>query len=172
MGFRAIDRIADDLGIKVNRGRFSSLVGEGMLDGEKILLLKPQTFMNLSGRAIREAVSFYKIDGEDLTVIYDDIDIPLGSIRIRKSGGPGTHNGMRSVVSELGTRDFSRIRIGIGGGSGSLVDYVIGPVPAEENARLDEAAEAAATAAEDIVRYGIDRAMNMDNTGKKKADEN
>lgn len=167
MGFHAVDRIAESLRVDVNRGRFQSLIGEGMADGEKIILCKPQTFMNLSGHALREICSFYKLPSDHLIVIYDDIDLPLGHLRIRKSGGPGTHNGMRSVVQQLGTEDFPRIRIGVGGNKGSLVDHVIGAVPKEERVLLEETAEAAAEAALDIIRLGIDRAMNLHNTKKE-----
>lgn len=166
MGFHAVDRIAETLRIDVNRGRFQSLIGEGDLDGEKVILCKPQTFMNLSGNALREICSFYKLPMSHVIVIYDDIDLPLGHLRIRKAGGPGTHNGMRSVVQQLGTEDFPRIRIGVGGNKGSLVNHVIGAVPKEERVRLEEAAQAASDAALDIIRLGADRAMNLHNTKK------
>lgn len=168
MGFRAIDRIAAHHGISVNRGKFRSLIGEGRIAGEKVVLVKPQTFMNLSGEALRSVVDFYKVPEENIILIYDDIDLPLGNIRIRKSGGPGTHNGMRSVVTHLGTCAFPRVRIGVGGGGSELVAHVIGSVPKEEQVVLDEAAEAAALAAEAILEDGPDLAMNRHNT--KKAD--
>ena len=97
MGFIAIDLLAEEFGIKVDKLKFKSLVGEGRIAGQRVLLMKPQTYMNLSGEAIREAVNFYKIEPEELIVIYDDIDIPTGTFRIRKKGSAGTHNGMRSV---------------------------------------------------------------------------
>lgn len=166
MGFKAIDHLAEKLGIEVNRAKFKGLIGEGRVGTEKVILLKPQTFMNLSGQSVREIMNFYKIPEENLIVIYDDFDLPIGSIRVRKSGGPGTHNGMKSVVSELGSRKFPRIRIGIGNSDGSTVQFVIGKVGSDEQKILDETAAAAAAAAEDVVRIGIENAMNIHNTRK------
>ena len=166
MGFKAIDHLAEKLGIEVNRAKFKGLIGEGRIGTEKVILLKPQTFMNLSGQSVREIMNFYKIPEENLIVIYDDFDLPIGSIRVRKSGGPGTHNGMKSVVSELGSRKFPRIRIGIGNSDGSTVQFVIGKVGSDEQKILDETAAAAAAAAEDVVRIGIENAMNIHNTRK------
>ena len=94
MGFKAIDAMASEFGIDVNRAKFKGLIGEGRIGSEKVILLKPQTYMNLSGQSVREIMNFYKIPEENLIVIYDDFDLPIGSIRVRKSGGPGTHNGM------------------------------------------------------------------------------
>jgi PTH1 family peptidyl-tRNA hydrolase len=121
--------------------------------------------MNNSGIAVREAAMYYNVPSSNVLVIYDDIDLPAGSIRIRKSGGPGTHNGMKSVVQQLGTKDFPRIRIGVGAGSGDedLVDRVIGKVSKSDQQILDEAAVEAARAIEDILRLGIDNAMNRHN---------
>lgn len=166
MGFKAIDHLAEKLGIDVNRAKFKGLIGEGRIGTEKVILLKPQTFMNLSGQSVREIMNFYKIPEENLIVIYDDFDLPIGSIRIRKSGGPGTHNGMKSVVSELGSRQFPRIRIGIGNSEGPTIQFVIGKVGNDEQRILDETAAAAAAAAEDVVRIGIENAMNIHNTRK------
>ena len=106
MGFKAIDAMASEFGIDVNRAKFKGLIGEGRIGSEKVILLKPQTYMNLSGQSVREIMNFYKIPEENLIVIYDDFDLPIGSIRVRKSGGPGTHNGMKSVIQELGSRKF------------------------------------------------------------------
>ena len=167
MGFIAVDRIAARAGIDVAKSRFRGLVGDGRIAGERVILLKPQTFMNLSGGSVREAASYYRVPDDHIIVIYDDIDIPLGSIRIRKAGGPGTHNGMRSVVSELGSEAFPRVRIGIGSDSGdSLVDHVIGKVPMDERRILDEAADRAAVIVEDMIGLGLDIAMNRHNVRK------
>ncbi len=164
MGFRAIDALASETGIEVKRSKFKGLYGKGTIAGEKVILLKPQTYMNLSGQSVREAAMYFNIPRENLIVIYDDIDIPIRSIRIRKSGGPGTHNGMKSVVKELGIKDFPRIRIGVGSNEGDdIIKHVIGKVSAKEQELLDEAAKAAAAAAEDIIRLGIDNAMNKHN---------
>lgn len=166
MGFKAIDAMASEFGIDVNRAKFKGLIGEGRIGSEKVILLKPQTYMNLSGQSVREIMTFYKIPEENLIVIYDDFDLPIGSIRVRKSGGPGTHNGMKSVVQELGSRKFPRVRVGIGSSDGSTIQFVIGKVGKDEQQILNEAAEAAASAAADIIRIGIENAMNIHNTRK------
>ena len=166
MGFKAIDAMASEFGIDVNRAKFKGLIGEGRIGTEKVILLKPQTYMNLSGQSVREIMNFYKIPEENLIVIYDDFDLPIGSIRVRKSGGPGTHNGMKSVVQELGSRKFPRVRVGIGSSDGSTIQFVIGKVGKDEQQILNEAAEAAASAAADIIRIGIENAMNIHNTRK------
>ena len=166
MGFKAIDAMASEFGIDVNRAKFKGLIGEGRIGSEKVILLKPQTYMNLSGQSVREIMNFYQIPEENLIVIYDDFDLPIGSIRVRKSGGPGTHNGMKSVVQELGSRKFPRVRVGIGSSDGSTIQFVIGKVGKDEQQILNEAAEAAASAAADIIRIGIENAMNIHNTRK------
>lgn len=166
IGFKAIDAMASEFGIDVNRAKFKGLIGEGRIGSEKVILLKPQTYMNLSGQSVREIMNFYKIPEENLIVIYDDFDLPIGSIRVRKSGGPGTHNGMKSVVQELGSRKFPRVRVGIGSSDGSTIQFVIGKVGKDEQQILNEAAEAAASAAADIIRIGIENAMNIHNTRK------
>ena len=166
MGFKAIDAMASEFGIDVNRAKFKGLIGEGRIGTEKVILLKPQTYMNLSGQSVRDIMNFYKIPEENLIVIYDDFDLPIGSIRVRKSGGPGTHNGMKSVVQELGSRKFPRVRVGIGSSDGSTIQFVIGKVGKDEQQILNEAAEAAASAAADIIRIGIENAMNIHNTRK------
>lgn len=166
MGFKAIDAMASEFEIDVNRAKFKGLIGEGRIGSEKVILLKPQTYMNLSGQSVREIMNFYKIPEENLIVIYDDFDLPIGSIRVRKSGGPGTHNGMKSVVQELGSRKFPRVRVGIGSSDGSTIQFVIGKVGKDEQQILNEAAEAAASAAADIIRIGIENAMNIHNTRK------
>ena len=166
MGFKPIDAMASEFGIDVNRAKFKGLIGEGRIGSEKVILLKPQTYMNLSGQSVREIMNFYKIPEENLIVIYDDFDLPIGSIRVRKSGGPGTHNGMKSVVQELGSRKFPRVRVGIGSSDGSTIQFVIGKVGKDEQQILNEAAEAAASAAADIIRIGIENAMNIHNTRK------
>ena len=165
MGFRAIDALASDENIEVRRAKFHALIGQGRIAGHKVILVKPQTYMNRSGIAVRETAMYYNVPSCNVIVIYDDIDLPLTAVRIRKSGGAGTHNGMKSVVEQLGVKDFPRIRIGVGSqDSGEdLVDRVIGKVPKSEQELLDKTAEAAAKAAADIVRSGIEIAMNRHN---------
>lgn len=165
MGYRALDVLAENSSIEIRKSKFHSLIGQGRIAGHKVVLVKPETYMNRSGIAARESAMYFDIPSENLIVIYDDVDLPTGSIRIRKSGGAGTHNGMKSVISELGTKEFPRIRIGVGAASSDedLVDRVIGKVPKEEQAQLDKAAADAASAAEDIVRLGIEIAMSRHN---------
>lgn len=164
MGFITIDYMADELGVKVNRLKHRAKVGEFLLSGHKVMLAKPQTFMNLSGESVGEIVNFYKIEPDHVIVIYDDMDIPTGSIRIRKKGSAGSHNGMKSVVSHIGTDEFPRIRIGIGAHEGTdAVDYVIGGFSKEDKEPLEHAVMNAAKAAEKIITDGIDKAMNMYN---------
>lgn len=145
MGFLAVDCIADRLGIKLKTKECSSLTGVGSYNGEKVVLAKPLTYMNLSGRAVKELMARYKAESEDVTVIFDDIDIPKGTVRVRQSGSGGTHNGMRNVVAECGTENFPRIRIGIGRPPENvpLADYVLGDVPRAERPALCEAIEKA-----------------------------
>lgn len=173
MGYRAIDVLSYDAGIEIKRKKFHSLIGQGKIAGKKVVLVKPETYMNRSGIAARETAMWYDVPSQNVIVIYDDIDLPVGAIRIRKSGGPGTHNGMKSVVSELGTKDFTRIRIGVGAAKADedLVDRVIGKVPKAEQALLDEAAREAAKAASDIIEKGVDIAMNIHNHTEKKKEE-
>lgn len=165
MGFDTINKIANQYGIEVNKKKFDSLYGEGRIEQEKVILLKPQTYMNLSGKAILEVVQFYKIPMEDVLVIYDDMDIEPGHIKIRKKGGAGSHNGMKSVVQELQTEDFARIRVGIGKPQfkDDMINYVIGIVPEEERTKLEEGTTKAKESIIEIVKNGIDVAMNKFN---------
>ena len=161
MGFMAVDFLAEKYDIKVNKIRFRALTGEGRIAGQKVLLLKPQTYMNLSGESIRLALEYYKVSPQELIVIYDDIDIQAGMIRIRKKGSAGTHNGMRNILYHIRTEDFPRIRVGIGSGrKEDMIDYVTGSVPKNEITRLKEAADKAACGAACIVEKGIEKAMN------------
>ena len=173
MGYKAIDVLSYDENIEIRKKKFHSLIGQGKIAGKKVVLVKPETYMNRSGIAARETAMWYDVPSQNVVVIYDDIDLPIGAIRIRKSGGAGTHNGMKSVLSELGTRDFIRIRIGVGAAEANedLIDRVIGKVPKEEQALLEKAAREAAVAAKDIIEIGVDNAMNRHNHTEKKAKE-
>lgn len=167
MGFITVDQLAIKHDIKVDKLKFKALVGEGRIAGQKVLLVKPQTYMNLSGESIRQVMHFYKLDPEKLIVIYDDIDIELGTLRIRKFGGAGTHNGMKSVVYQLQSDRFPRIRIGIGSQKkGDLVDFVIGGFSKEEVPVLEETVTKAVSAIECILAEDVDIAMNRYNTKK------
>lgn len=130
MGFHVINKIAKEYEIEVSKSKFKGLYGSGIIEGEKVILLKPQTYMNLSGESVKEIVQFYKIGVEQIILIYDDIDVEPGTIKLRKAGGPGTHNGMKSVVHELNTQNFKRVRVGIGMpiDKEDLIEYVIGAI--------------------------------------------
>ena len=161
MGFMAVDFLAEKYDIKVNKIRFRALTGEGRIAGQKVLLLKPQTYMNLSGESVRLALEYYKVNPQELIVIYDEIDIQAGMIRIRKKGSAGTHNGMRNILYHIQTEDFPRIRVGIGSGrKEDMINYVTGSVPKNEITLLREAADKAACGAACIVEKGIEKAMN------------
>ena len=165
MGFDTINKISEKYNIKVNKTKFNSLYGTGTIEGEKVILLKPQTYMNLSGTALRDFMNFYKLSSKDIVVIYDDLDIEPGIIKIRKKGGSGTHNGMKSVVNEIKTEDFSRIRIGIGNPKykNDLLNYILTRIPDEEYKTLENSINNAAEAVGEIIKNGIDSAMNKYN---------
>ena len=165
MGFNTINKLAKQYEIEVIKSKFKGLYGTGMIEGEKVILLKPQTFMNLSGESIKEVIQFYKMEIEQLIVIYDDIDIEPGTIKIRKAGGPGTHNGMKSVVHELNTQNFKRVRVGIGmpEDKEDLIEYVIGAIPEEDKENLEKGTDLAKEAVIEIIKKGIDVAMNQFN---------
>ena len=171
VGFWAVDLLADAHDIKIQKLKFKALVGEGSFSGQKVLLVKPQTYMNASGESLREILAFYKEPVEHLIVIYDDIDLEMGDLRIRASGSAGTHNGMRSIVYQLGDDRFPRIRIGTGGArhdGQDLIGYVMGGFPKDRIEAVEKAIETAAKAAETIVTDGIDRAMNRYNVKPKR----
>lgn len=169
VGFMTVDRLAEKLGISIKKIKFKALCGEGFIGGEKVLIMKPQTYMNLSGESVREAMFFYKLDIEDLIVIYDDIDIPLGHLRIRPKGSAGTHNGMRSIIYQLQDDGFPRVRVGIGGErKGDLADYVISGFDKESVKVVRETIIKTADAVECLVADGINEAMSRFNTKKEK----
>ena len=165
MGFNAINKLSEEYEIQINKKKFSGLCGMGVIEEEKVILLKPQTYMNLSGKSIKECVDFYKIAPQNIIVIYDDIDIDKGIVKVRKKGGAGTHNGMKSVLECLQTQDFARVRVGIGKPEHTedLIDYVIGYIPEEEKKVLDKGCEIAKNAVIEILKNGIDIAMNKIN---------
>ena len=165
MGFDVINKIAKKYDIEVNKTKFKALYGTGMINGEKVILVKPQTYMNLSGEAVQEFVNFYKVAEKDILVIYDDMDTEAGKIRIRRSGGPGTHNGMKSVVSSLNSENFMRIRVGIGKPifKEAMINNVIGHVPDEEFEVLQKGVNIASDAVEEVIKNGVDIAMNKFN---------
>ena len=165
MGFDVINQLAEKYHIKVNKKKFNSLYGTGEVEGEKVILVKPQTYMNLSGNAVRDFLHFYKLSLQDLIVIYDDLDIEPGLMKIRKKGGPGTHNGMKSVVHELQSEDFVRLKIGIGNPlyKNDLLNYILTPIPDNEYKVLETAIQNATIAITEMITNGVDSAMNKYN---------
>ena len=169
VGFDTIDCIADQYGISINAKKPRALVGKGMIEGQKVILLKPQTFMNLSGESIRAAVDFYKVDEkEELIVIYDDISLPPGQLRIRKKGSAGGHNGIKNIIAHLGHDTFMRIKVGVGEKPAGydLADYVLGHFSKEDRAIMDDAFKEAAEAVKMMITDGPDAAMNAFNKKK------
>lgn len=172
IGFITIDYLADRHEIKVNKIKHKALVGEGRISGQKVLLVKPQTFMNLSGHSVREIMDYYKVDIENLIVIYDDIDIAVGTIRLRKKGSAGTHNGMKSIIQNLQSDLFPRIRIGMGGQRKMpLKDFVTSGFSKEEKPLLEDAVVRGALSADCIIEKGIEKAMNEYNIRPKSGEE-
>ena len=169
VGFSVFDVLADKYNIDVSDRKHKALCGRGVIEGEKVLLLKPQTFMNLSGESIREAVDYYKIDPEDIIVIYDDISLEPGQLRIRLKGSAGGHNGIKNIIAHLGTQEFPRIKVGVGAKPPKmdLADYVLSRFGAEEQKIMDEAFGEAAEAAVMMMTTGAERAMNHYNAKKK-----
>ena len=170
MGFMAIDELAKRNGLRFNKKRFQGTVAEGSISGKKVVLLKPSTYMNLSGDSVVEAYRFYKPDIADVIVLYDDIDLEEGMLRVRPSGSAGTHNGMRSIVSTLKTYGFARVRIGIGKNPPymQLADYVLQKLKGEQKKTLEEACMRAAQACETIIGKGVEKAMNDFNHSPQK----
>lgn len=163
IGFEAIDALADKYRISVMGIRNKAMTGKGIINGEKVILAKPLTFMNLSGESIRPLADYYKIDVEtELIVISDDITLPPGQIRVRKSGSAGGHNGLKNIIQQLGSQNFQRIRIGVGEKPRGydLVDYVLGHFSAEEKPLMREGVEKAVRAAELMLEGNTDQAMN------------
>ena len=171
VGFKVIDELADRF--KIDRPvRFGkSMIGKGSIAGEKVILVKPMTYMNLSGEAVREICSYYKVDHTDhLIVISDDIDLPVGHLRIRKKGSAGGHNGLKNIILHLGDDEFTRIRIGVGGKpapGADLVNHVLGHFTGEDKEIVQEAFVKAADACECAIKEGPDKAMNLYNTKKQ-----
>ena len=166
VGFDVIDAIADKNHITVGERKHKALIGKGFVGGEKVVLVKPQTYMNLSGESVREVIDFYKIDAKsELIVISDDISLDVGQIRIRKKGSAGGHNGLKNIILHLGHDEFHRVKMGVGAKPEGydLVDYVLGHFPKEEREIMDESAGRAADAVEMMITDGADEAMNQYN---------
>ncbi len=161
-GFLVLDRLTEIIRVSVDRTRFSGLYGEGNWFGVRLVLLKPQTFMNLSGRSVAEAARFYKIPPEDIVVVHDDLDLPFGQLRLKAGGGHGGHNGLRSIIAELGSADFLRLRVGIGRpDKGSAEKYVLAPFSPEESGFVRHVADGACEALEMLLQEGLPKAMSI-----------
>lgn len=173
IGFEAIDALVDAYGVPSSGKAHKAMYGKGIIGGQKVILAKPMTYMNLSGESVRELVDYYKVDPEtELLVIYDDVSLEPGNIRIRKKGSAGGHNGIKSIISHLGTQNFQRIKIGVGEKpkNWDLADYVLGKFSDEDKKMLEESLKNTIKATELIVMDEIDEAMNLYNrkqTGKE-----
>ena len=168
-GFLSLEVLSQRHKIRINHIKFKGVYGQGMIRNEKVILLKPATYMNNSGESVREAMAFFKIPGDKVILIYDDIDIDRGMIRIRQTGSAGTHNGMRSVITHLNTQDFPRIRVGIGPLPlhWEIVDFVLSEIPPEHQKTMFLSFGQAGDAVELILERGAAAAMNQFN-GKEK----
>ena len=177
IGFEVIDTLADMAGISVIEKKHNAMIGKGVLDGQKVILVKPQTYMNLSGESVRDVIDYYKVDEEEeLIVISDDISLDVGMIRIRKKGSAGGHNGLKNIIQHLGHDTFMRIKMGVGEKPKGydLADYVLGHFTREERKVMDEAAKSAVEAIRMMMAGDVDKAMNLFNkkaTQQKEATE-
>ena len=168
-GYLAIDRLMDRYGIKLSSKKFDGLSGRGTIDGRKVMLVKPTTFMNNSGRCVKKIVDYYKLDpANDLVILYDDIDLEPGMMRVRTKGSAGSHNGMKSVIQHLKTQEFARIRIGVGTPPPQmdLVDWVLGKIPKEEIPLIRDVCDDICEAVPMIIAEDTEAAMNRYNRKK------
>ena len=158
-GFQVLDILAKRHGVKLKATKFDAHAGQGMIGNEKVMLIRPTTFMNNSGYAVDGILNYYNADLSQLIVLYDDIDLPFGTLRIREKGSAGTHNGMRSILGYTGSGDFPRIRIGIGKPEGNLIQHVLGKFEKEKHGQAQEMFGRAADACECIVLEGVSKAQ-------------
>jgi peptidyl-tRNA hydrolase, PTH1 family len=162
IGFMVIDELLSRHNLDLNRDKFKGKYAQDFINGEKVLLLEPQTYMNLSGESLRPLMDYYNIEVENILVIYDDLDLPTGKIRLRQKGGHGGHNGIRSIIDHLGTKDFKRIRLGVGRPTSPIpvVDYVLGTFPKAEQESVRESIQKAADACEKWLEKPFEEVMN------------
>ena len=166
VGFRAVDALAKEAGVKIDRAKFQALTAQVTVGGVRVLLMKPKTYMNLSGVAVKQAADFYKVPPERVLVLFDDIDLDVGRLRIRRNGSAGGHNGIKSIISSLGSQEFPRIKIGVGAKPHpdyDLADWVLSRFTLAEQKLLDPAIEHAAEAVPVIFTQGIERASSQFN---------
>jgi PTH1 family peptidyl-tRNA hydrolase len=172
LGFKVIEALDEALGIAVNKQKFGARIGEGYCGGHRLLLMKPQQFMNRSGQAVATAAGFYKLDATDVMVITDDMALETGRIRLRAKGSAGGHNGLADIIQKLGTNEFSRCRVGIGRRAGDrATDYVLGRPPQEDRLLLNEAIGQARDAVRCWLEFGIEKAMNDFNSSPTQEDD-
>ncbi|AZV58806.1 aminoacyl-tRNA hydrolase [Clostridium sp. AWRP] len=170
IGFDAVDLISSKYNIPINREKFKGTYGEGIISDNRVMLLKPGTYMNLSGESVIEAANFFKIKSSNIIIIYDDIDLEVGRIRIRKHGSAGGHNGIKSVIANLGTDVFPRIKIGIGQPKGDLVSHVLGKFDKNERNDIEKVLETSVGVLECLINCGVEEAMNKFNGLKISSD--
>ncbi len=165
IGFLAIDALAEKHGIKLTESKFKALFGTGTINGERVVLVKPLTYMNASGEAVRPLLDFYKIETEDMLIIYDDLDLPLSKMRLRSKGSAGGHNGVKSLIQHLGTQEIKRLKLGIGRPPAPIqvIDWVLMPFAKNEQHELKEVLEQAANVAADFVDTPFLALMNRYN---------
>lgn len=171
VGFHVIDRLAEKYEISVTKFKNKALMGDGTIKGKRVLLVKPQTYMNLSGESVREIVNFYKIPQERFVVIFDDTSLPCGSVRIREKGSHGGHNGIRNIIDQMGTEEFYRIKVGIGEkpSGWDLADYVLAKFDPDDLPLMEQGMEKAVTGVEVMLSRGIKEAANRVNQKAKTA---
>lgn len=163
VGFDLLDLIANKYDIDMSKSKFKGIYGEGRIGNEKVILLKPTTYMNLSGESAREVIDFYKISNENIIILYDDISLDVGKLRIRSKGSAGGHNGIKSIIQHLNSDVFTRIKIGVGQPKGNLVSHVLGGFSKEDREKIQDIFEVSANAIECIISEGITEAMNKFN---------
>lgn len=163
VGFTAIDYLAYDKNINISKIKFKGVYGDGIIAGEKCILLKPQTFMNLSGESVREAAEYFKIEPNNIIIIYDDVDIEPGKIRIRPKGSAGGHNGMKSIIYQLQSDEFPRVRFGVGKAEHGMVNHVLGKFSEEDGVKVSDAIRQLPAIIDSIIKNGVNDAMNKFN---------
>ncbi len=166
VGFTALDYLAYDANINVSKIKFKGIYGDGIIGGEKCILLKPQTYMNLSGESVREASEYFKIEPNKIIVLYDDVDIDPGRVKIRPKGSAGGHNGIKSIIYQLSSEDFTRVRFGVGKAEHNMVNHVLGKFSEEDGVKVSDAIRKLPEIINIIVKQGVNEAMNKFNGNK------
>jgi peptidyl-tRNA hydrolase, PTH1 family len=171
VGFEVVDRLAKEHRIKMGSGRHRAMIGVGQIGGTPVLLVKPLTYMNLSGQSVAPLAQQYNIKPERILVVADDLDMKVGRVRLKPKGSAGGHNGHKSLIALLRTQDYPRLKIGIGSASGATVDHVLSPFDRDERPIIEEALDGAMKGVEAVVQQGLERGMNVVNEGPKEKDE-